>query len=48
MTRFAEGGNVAPKKKKMSVKAKRKTRKTELPFSGPSCDPKKAQAKKKK
>jgi hypothetical protein len=47
MTRFTEGGNVAPKKK-MSIKAKRKTTKTVLPFSGPSCDPKKAKAKKKK
>ena len=35
-------------KKKMTVKAKRKTRKTALPFSGPTCDPKKAKSKKKK
>ncbi len=47
MTRFTEGGNVAPKKK-MSVKAKRKTTKTVLPFSGPKCAPRKARAKKKK
>jgi len=48
MTRFIEGGNVAPKKKMMTVKAKRKTRKTVLPFSGPRCVPNKAKAKKKK
>jgi hypothetical protein len=35
-------------KKKMTVKAKRKTTKTALPFSGPTCEPGKAKAKKKK
>jgi hypothetical protein len=35
-------------KKKLTVKAKRKTKKTPLPFSGPTCEPGKAKTKKKK